>query len=72
MGMTGTGKIYCLISKMISMFLELFEREQTSPGTEYYKIKDIIIVFHMSEKTLRFIKDKLARILRILIPKNYF
>ena len=56
-GMAGTGKTYCSISKMISMFLELLEREQTSPGTESYKIKDIIIIFHMSEKTLCFVKD---------------
>ncbi|XP_065580706.1 uncharacterized protein LOC136040374 [Artemia franciscana] len=57
-GMPGTGKTYCLILKMVRVFIELWQlhREQN------HKEKELIIVYHRNERTIRFIKEMFQRL----------
>ena len=46
-GPPGTGKTFCLLQKMVEVFVQLHQKQET---------KELIIVFHRSESTLRFIR----------------
>ncbi|XP_065585012.1 uncharacterized protein LOC136043904 isoform X2 [Artemia franciscana] len=52
-GLPGTGKTYCLILKMVDVFLELrqLRREQENGK------KELIIVFHRNENTIQWISE---------------
>ncbi|XP_065556955.1 uncharacterized protein LOC136025136 isoform X1 [Artemia franciscana] len=52
-GLPGTGKTYCLILKMVRVFLELWQ----SHKKQNKEMKEVILVYHRNEKTLRFIQN---------------
>ncbi|XP_065583840.1 uncharacterized protein LOC136042839 [Artemia franciscana] len=52
-GLPGTGKTYILILKMVRVFLELWQ----SHKKQNKEMKEVIIVYHRNEKTLRFIQN---------------
>ena len=57
-GMPGTGKTYCLILKMVRVFIELWQLHKE----QNHKEKELIVVYNRNERTIRFIKKMFQRL----------
>ncbi|XP_065584344.1 uncharacterized protein LOC136043340 isoform X3 [Artemia franciscana] len=52
-GLPGTGKTYCLLMKMVDVYFDILQGYKQNNET----INEIILVFHLNQETLRYIKN---------------
>jgi hypothetical protein len=65
-GLPGTGKTYCLIFKMVNVFLELLQLHRDQP----HRSKELIIVFHRNKNTIHWIREMFLQTLKKQIERQ--
>lgn len=65
-GLPGTGKTYCLLMKMVDVYFDILLRHKQNSGI----MNECILVFHLNQETLQFIKKIFWQTIESLLLKK--